>query len=71
MIPVVDFMRITYFNPLSAEEKMISSTSATTAITATTVQPTTAATQETTIKTTEPVSTAEAAVSDAGVTSTG
>ena len=55
---------------VSAKEKMISSAYATTAITATTVQPTTAATQETTIKTTEPVSTAEAAVSDAGVTST-
>ncbi len=56
---------------VSAEEKMISSATATTAITATaTVQPTTAATQETTIKATEPVSTAEAAVSDAGVTST-
>ena len=55
----------------SAEEKMISSASATTAITATTtVQPTTAMTQETTIQTTEPVSTAEAAVSGAEVTST-
>lgn len=55
---------------VSAEEKMISSASATTAITATTVQPTTAATHETTIQTTEPVSTAEAAVSGAEVTST-
>lgn len=56
---------------VSAEEKMISSASATTAITATTtVQPTTAMTQETTIQTTESVSTAEAAVSGAEVTST-
>ncbi|WP_303825217.1 hypothetical protein [Ruminococcus flavefaciens] len=55
---------------VSAEEKMISSDSATTAITATTVQPTTAATHETTIQTTEPVSTAEAAVSGAETTST-
>lgn len=55
---------------VSAEEKMISSASATTAITATTVQPTTAATHETTIQTTDPISTAEAAVSGAEVTST-
>lgn len=56
---------------VSAEEKMISSASATTAITATTtVQPTTAATHETAIQTTEPVSNAEAAVSGAEVTST-
>lgn len=59
---------------VSAEEKMINSTSVTT-ITATvtttaTVQPTTAVTQETTIQTTEPVSTVEAAVSGAEVTST-
>ena len=54
----------------SAKEKMISSASATTAITATAVQPTTAATHETAIQTTEPVSTAEAAVSGAEVTST-
>ena len=59
---------------VSAEEKMINSTSVTT-ITATvtttpTVQPTTAVTQETTIQTTEPVSNAEAAVSGAEVTST-
>lgn len=59
---------------VSAEEKMINSTSVTT-ITATvtttaTVQPTTAVTQGTTIQTTEPVSTAEAAVSGAEVTST-
>lgn len=59
---------------VSAEEKMINSTSVTT-ITATvtttaTVQPTTAVTQETTIQTTEPVSTAEAVVSGAEVTST-
>ena len=53
----------------SAKEKMISS-AAITAITATTVQPTTAATHETTIQTTEPVSTAEAAVSGAETTST-
>lgn len=53
----------------SAKEKMISS-AAITAITATTVQPTTAATHETTIQTTESVSTAEAAVSGAEVTST-
>ena len=58
---------------VSAEEKMINSTSVTT-ITATvtttaTVQPTIAVKQETTIQATEPVSTAEAAVSDAGVTS--
>ncbi len=56
---------------VSAEEKMINSASATTAITATaTVQPTTEVTQETTTQTTEPVSTAEAAVSGAEVTST-
>ena len=55
---------------VSAEEKMISSAAATTAITATTVQPTTAATHETTIQTTESVSTAEAAVSGAEITST-
>ena len=59
---------------VSTEEKMISSTSATTIITTVTttatVQPTTAATQETTIQATEPVSTAEAAVSGAEVTST-
>ena len=55
---------------VSAEEKMISSATVTTAITATTtVQPTTEVTQETTIQTTEPVSTAEAAVSVTEVTS--
>ena len=53
----------------SAKEKIISS-AAITAITATTVQPTTAATHETTIQTTESVSTAEAAVSGAEITST-
>ena len=53
----------------SAKEKMISS-AAITAITATAVQPTTAVTQETAIQTTEPVSTAEAAVSGAETTST-
>ena len=61
------------FSTISAEEKMISYAAATAAITetvTTTVQPTTAVTQETTIQTTEPVSTAEAAVSGAEVTST-
>ncbi|MBR6968536.1 MAG: hypothetical protein IKH78_08385 [Ruminococcus sp.] len=52
---------------VSAEEKMINSTSVTT-ITATVT--TTVVTQETTIQTTEPVSTAEAAVSGAETTST-
>lgn len=58
---------------VSTEEKMTSSTSADTiteSTTAATVQPTTAVTQETTIQTTELVSTAEAAVSGAEVTST-
>ena len=55
---------------VSTEEKMIITTSAITITATATIQPTTAVTQETTIKTTEPVSTAEAAVSDAGVTST-
>ena len=55
---------------VSTEEKMIITTSAITITAAATIQPTIAVTQETTIQTTEPVSTAEAAVSDAGVTST-
>ena len=56
---------------VSAEEKMISSAAATTAITATpTVQPTIEVKQETTVTETKSVSTAEAAVSGAEVTST-
>ena len=57
----------------SAEEKMTSSIAVTTTViiaVTTSEQPTTAVTQETTIQTTEPVSTAEAAVSGAEVTST-
>jgi len=58
---------------VSTEEKMTSSTSAAViaaSTTAATIQPTIAVTQETTIQTAEPVSTAEAAVSGAEVTST-
>ena len=62
---------------VSTEEKMTSSTSVATitatvtvTTTAATIQPTIAVTQETTIQTAEPVSTAEAAVSGAEVTST-
>ena len=58
---------------VSAEEKMTSSTSAASiaaSTTAATIQPTIAVTQETTIQTSEPVSTAETAVSCAEVTST-
>ncbi|MBQ6170666.1 MAG: hypothetical protein IJK30_11995 [Ruminococcus sp.] len=56
---------------VSAEEKIASSTAVITTITtAATIQPTTAVTQGTTIQTTEPVSTAEAAVSGAETTST-
>ncbi|WP_173386798.1 hypothetical protein [Ruminococcus flavefaciens] len=55
---------------VSTEEKMIITTSAITITAAATIQPTIAVTQETTIQTAEPVSTAEAAVSGAEVTST-
>ena len=55
---------------VSTEEKMIITTSAITITAAATIQPTIAVTQETTIQTAEPVSTAEAAVSGAEVSST-
>ena len=58
---------------VSAEEKMITSTTVMTTViitVTTSVQPKTAVTQETTIQKTEPVSTAEAAVSGSEVTST-
>lgn len=57
----------------SAEEKMITTTAVTTTViitVTTSEQPTTAVTQEINIQTTEPVSTAETAVSGAEVTST-
>ena len=55
---------------VSTEEKMIITTSDITITAAATIQPTIAVTQETTIQTAEPVSTAEAAVSGAEVSST-